>query len=307
MLNLNTSEDYKKLIDSFDKFAKLYIKIKNCENNYNNDFKYVYYNSQLGFTLQSQLLLAPICYEDKDDVINQKIDLVSKYIDMLIYSRAINYKSCDYSTIKNYVFDLTKKIRRLSVNDLSKVLVDSYNSLDYNFAGLEELRLNGFTKKYIKHMLARVTAFIEESCDTTSNFVNYVNRDLKNPYEVEHITPDHYEWYITEYSSPVEFTDNRNRIGDLLLLPKSINASLNDKKYDYKVKKYCSNEGNIYAASLGQITYTNNPRFTNFIRNNNLNFKPYESFGKEQIHERFKLVLQLVDLIWNVRNLKIKK
>ena len=153
-------------------------------------------------------------------------------------------------------------------------------------------------------MLARITGFIEESSDMSSNYINYVNSYLKDPFEVEHITPNHYEWYEDEYASKEQFDSYRDSIGDLLILPKSINASLNDSKYDVKVKKYCSSEGNIYAASLGEITYKNNPRFIRFIEENNLNFKPYDNFGKTEIEERFNLVKSLVDMIWNTDNLR---
>ncbi len=63
--------------------------------------KYVYYNAQINFTLQPQLLLAPVCYEDSWPVIVEKINLVARFIDVLIVSRVTNYRSVDYSTIKN--------------------------------------------------------------------------------------------------------------------------------------------------------------------------------------------------------------
>ncbi|MBR0058515.1 MAG: hypothetical protein IJP99_04175 [Methanobrevibacter sp.] len=47
-------------------------------------------------------------------------------------------------------------------------------------------------------------------------------------------------------------------VGTLLLLHKSINASLNDLTYEKKLKKYCSNGGNIYSESLRQQAYENN-------------------------------------------------
>lgn len=303
-LNLSSSEDYIKIIKEIDRYSDLYIKIKKYENEFNEDFKYIYYNARLGFTLQTQLLFAPLCETDSEEIINKKLDLVSKFIDMYIYSRVINYKSCGYNTIKHFVFNLTKKIRRLSVDQLSQVLIETINTLDYKMDTLHEWKLNNFTKIYMKHMLARITGFIEESSDMSSNYVNYVNSYLKDPFEVEHITPNHFEWYEDEYASKEQFDSYRDSIGDLLILPKSINASLNDSKYDVKVKKYCSSEGNIYAASLGKITYKNNPRFIRFIEEKNLNFKPYDNFGKTEIEERFNLVKSLVDMIWNIDNLK---
>ncbi|MBQ7202045.1 DUF262 domain-containing protein [Candidatus Saccharibacteria bacterium] len=305
ILHLNESNDYEEIIDKFVYFADIYLSIKKYENEFAQNHSYIYYNSHLGFTLQSQLLLAPICYNDTSDTVNKKLDLTSKFIDLYIYSRVVNYKSCDYSTIKNYVFNTTKRIRNRSVEELSNELKELLKEFDFKLTAINEWQLNGFTKKYMKHMLARITGFIEESTDATNNYIQYINRDLKDPYEVEHITPDHFDWYKDKYYNEQEFISFRNNIGDLLLLPKSINASLKDEKYDYKVKKYCSNEGNIYAASLGEITYQNNPRFLNFIKENGLNFKAYNEFGKDQIIEREKLVEKLVSIIWNINNLNV--
>ena len=85
----------------------------------------------------------------------------------------------------------------------------------------------------------------------------------------------------------------------MLLLHKSINASLNDSRYDYKLAKYCSNEGNIYTESLGQLAYQNNPKFKKFIADNGLTFQAYDQFGKAEISERVTLLIQLVQLVWN--------
>ena len=74
---------------------------------------------------------------------------------------------------------------------------------------------------------------------------------------------------------------------------------MNDSKYDYKLKKYCSNEGNIFSESLGELAYQNNPKFLKFIADNNLGFKPYTSFGKREITERIAVLTDLIKLVWN--------
>ena len=108
-----------------------------------------------------------------------------------------------------------------------------------------------------------------------------------------------YEWFTAEYSNQNDFRRWGNSIGALLLLHKSINASLNDAKYDYKLKKYCSNEGNIYTESLDELAYQNNHKFEKFIADNNHGFKAYASFGKSEITERIVVLVDLVKLVWN--------
>ncbi|WP_407384472.1 DUF1524 domain-containing protein [Holdemanella porci] len=219
---------------------------------------------------------------------------------MLIVSRVTNYRSVDYSTIKNFVFNVTKDIRMTDIPTLKQKLEQQYINLAFDPAtALSDLRLNSFTKKYIKNILARITGFIEEQTGVASNYGNYMNTQTKNPFEIEHIITDHYEWFTAEYSDQDDFRRWRNSIGALLLLHKSINASLNDAKYDYKLKKYCSNEGNIYTETLGDLAYQNNPKFKKFIADNNLGFKSYTSFGKNEITERIAVLVDLVKLVWN--------
>lgn len=234
--------------------------------------KYVYYNAQVNFTLQPQLLLAPICYEDSWPVIIDKLNVTARFIDILIVSRVTNYRSVDYSTIKNFVFNVTKDIRMTDLSTLKQKLQQQYINLEFDpAAALPNFRLNSFTKKYIKNILARVTGFIT----------------------------DHYEWFTDEYTDQDDFRRWRNSIGALLLLHKSINASLNDAKYEYKLLKYCSNEGNIYTESLGNSAYLNNPKFKKFIEDNNLGFKACAQFGKKEITERIAVLSDLVKLVWN--------
>ena len=225
---------------------------------------------------------------------------MARFIDLLIVARITNYKSVDYSTIKNYVFNVTKNIRRCSIDNLKERLKQYYENLDYNPAtALPDLRLSTFTKKYIKNMLARITGYIEEQMGVASNYCNYMNIQTKNPFEIEHIIADHYEWFTDEYADQEDFRRWRNSFGALLLLHKSINASLSDSKYSYKLSKYCSNEGNIFTESLGEQAYQNNPQFKKFVADNGLAFKPYKQFGKAEITERLQLLVQLVGLVWN--------
>ena len=90
-----------------------------------------------------------------------------------------------------------------------------------------------------------------------------------------------------------------NNIGDLLLLPESVNKSLKDKRYPEKLSAYHGPKGNVYSASLTEEAYNNNPRFNRFMEVYGLMFKPYSEFGKKEITERGQLIIQLVSLIWN--------
>lgn len=178
-------------------------------------------------------------------------------------------------------------------------LNQNYVALNFNISTICYLQLNKKNKRYIKNILARITSFIEERTSGTPNYEEYMTAII-DPYELEHILCNNFERYRDEFSRE-EFDTWRDSIGALLLLRKSINASLSDSNYSQKLIKYCSTEGNIYAASLGEHTYQNNPRFVRFVDENNLCFKPFDKFGKEEIRYRIAVVVQLVKLIWNTK------
>ena len=92
-----------------------------------------------------------------------------------------NYRSVDYSTIKNFVFNVTKDIRMTDIPTLKQKLEQQYINLTFDpAAALSDLRLNSFTKKYIKNILARITGYIEEQTGVASNYCNYMNTVYEN-------------------------------------------------------------------------------------------------------------------------------
>ena len=298
-LGLNSSDDFERFIEEFCKFADIYIRIKRREWTFDEKQPYLYYNAALSFTLQSQLCLAPIRTEDVGDTIERKILLVSRFIDILIYTRAVNYRSMDYSTIKYAMFQLTKRIRGLDVDQLAAQLGKEVADLGMSIEDAwGDFRLNFYTKKYIRHMLARITDYVERGCDQPGHYLDYVAIKSKRPFEVEHIITDHFEWYQDEYGSREEFDATRNRPGNLLLLDKSTNASINDDRYPQKLPVYGSEKGNALSAALVAASYQHNPRFLKFMGETGFAFKPYDTFSRDEIAERSLLVESLALALW---------
>ena len=300
-LGLVSSEDFDAFIVEFCKFADLYIRIKHYERAFDEKQPYIYYNAALNVTLQAQLCLAPVRIEDLGDTIDRKLKLMSRFIDIYTYTRVTNYKSMDYSTIKYAVFQITKRVRDLGVKELADQLSKEVAELGISMRDAwSNFRLNFYTKKYIRHMLARITDYVERSCDQPGHYLEYVAQKSKRPFEVEHIITDHYEWYQNEYGSREEFDAVRNMPGNLLLLDKSTNASINDSRYPKKMEVYASDRGNALSAALVKSSYNNNPRFCKFVEQSGFEFKPYDSFGREQIAERSELLGALAMTLWAV-------
>ena len=191
------------------------------------------------------------------------------------------------------MFDLIAVLRQ----KLNQEEVTFEGSASKGSTGVDGLGLNQFSRRYIYHLLARTTAFVERNAGKPDLFDKYVDRKSRNPYDIEHIWADKYDRYQPECSTQQDFQDWRNHVAGLLLLPADVNRSLQDKPYDQKAPHYAKQ--NLYAASLTAATYEHEPQFKQFRTANNLPFKPYESFGKAEQTERRELVEKLVNLVWS--------
>lgn len=177
--------------------------------------------------------------------------------------------------------------------------------MELTLEGIDGFYLNQFTRRYMLHILSRMTYYVEEQSGINSNFADYVNREQKNPYDIEHIWADDYTQgnHQLEFSTEEEFKDFRNRFGGLLILPKDKNRSLQDMEYSKKVIKYDSE--NLLARTLNQNCYNNNPLFLCFMNNTQLPFKPYAQFNKAELIERQSLYKEICKKIWDVNKIDV--
>jgi hypothetical protein len=301
-MKLVKSKDYEDFVlKQFDKFSQLYLDLKKYSATLTPGFEYVFYNADRNFTLQYQLILAAIDpLETKEDS-DKKIKLVSCFLDLYFTRRIFNYKTVDYSSIVYNVFILSKRIRRRSLSNLLDVCKQEIREMEFQLEKVDEFRLNGWTIRYMLHILARVTDYIETQSGLPTNFHNYINREIKNPYDIEHVICDHHDWFSDEYPEKEAFDRHRNKFGGLLLLPMDKNRSLNDLTFERKLPIYFGE--NLLAKSLNSDCYQNNPQFKRFIEREGLSFTAYSDFDKKALLERQELYEELAKKIWDINNL----
>jgi len=298
-LNLKKSKDYEAFIlKNMVKYAEIYIRILHYSKNIEPGFEFVYYNAKRDFTFQSQLILSSISLHDNDILVDKKIKIVSWFIDYLITLRVFNFKTLTYSSIRNNIFEITLKIRNQELNSIKTLFLEEIDSWEFSFEGIKEFYLNQYSRRYMLHILARITHFVEVSSDvSTSSFEKYILKKQKNPFDLEHILPDDYSKCKKEFSTELEFNTWRNKFGALLILPSDKNRSFKAKEYKQKVKMYYAE--NLLAQSLHPDCYISNPRFIRFKDDNKLEFKHLKKFTKIEITERQTLYESIAKLIWN--------
>lgn len=266
----------------------------------------IHFNAQNNFTLQYPSLLAPLAPRDNDEIIRKKLRVVAMYLDIVINRRIWNFKSTDYSTMQYTMFQLViLPIRGKPLNELVDILVARLEADEDTFAKNERFYLHGMNGRQIHRMLARMTDYVEIQSGMASRYSEYVQRRGKNGYEVEHIWANHPERHHDEFSHPSDFVEHRNRIGGLLLLPKSFNASYGDMPYEQKREHYFGQ--NILAKCLHDRAYSNDPGFRRFRDQSGLAFKPYTAFRKPDLEERQQLYRALAERIWSPETLRNEK
>jgi uncharacterized protein with ParB-like and HNH nuclease domain len=299
LLGLKEQKDFIRFIeDDFCFYSKWHETVSKASRKLTDGLEHIFYNAQIGFTQQHQVLLSPIKKDDTEEIIQKKLQAVAVYLDIFLNRRMWNYRNNGYSALSYTMFQLMLSIRNKSLPELIEVLCKRLNEETETFVKSREVfHLHGMNRKHIKHILARMTDYLEKKSGLKSDYKNYVTLRGKNRYEVEHIWANHPERHKDEFSHNTEFDQHRNLIGGLLLLPKPFNASYGDMTYKKKLPHYHGQ--NILAKSLHPKTYEHNPNFKRFIAESGLNFKPYEEFNKEALSERQKLYEELAETVWN--------
>ena len=304
-LGLKTGEDFFRFIsDEMVFYTRQYERIRRASLKPVEGLEPVYDVSAFNFTLQYPLLLAPLQITDSPEVINRKIRAVAIFLDILVARRAVNYLSMTYGAMSYAAFLIMSDIRGMElpvlVQTLSRRLAeqgcDFDGTADGRRKGFAGFGLNQWSKRYIKVLLARMTAHLEAESGIDSSPAKYLVEG-KGRYEIEHIWADQYARHRDEFPSQADFADYRNSFGDLLLLPKSFNASYGDLPYGKKREHYVSQ--NMLAWSLHEKCYERNPGFLGYVEKQDLPFRPMAEFRKADLDERHELYRQLADRVWD--------
>lgn len=256
------------------------------------------YLATLGFTLHPMVLLAPLDPADEESVIIDKLQAVATFLDILLVWRQWNYRTISYSGMQYAMFNVMVAARKeRDPKALRQRLFDMLLKEEETFDSSGDLRLHQRNSWFIRTFLARITDYVETSAGNPSHFLEFMDTKAKNRYEIEHIWADKFEEHEDEFSHPNDFAEFRNRVGDLLLLPKKFNASYSAKPYRVKRPHYFGQ--NLLARSLDAQAYEMDPGFRTFVNTSQLPFRAHETFLKADIQERQELYRQIAKRIWN--------
>lgn len=296
-MNLVRPKDYKDFVlTEMTRVTDIYLRMKKYGSTLISGYEEVFYNEDRDLTYQTMLAVAAIRNDDPEDVVEKKIRMTAKFVDDFATIRIINFKKVNWNTNKYLLFRVMRDIRNADCKTMGMVYVRTLRRMDITIEGIRRFGLNQFSGRYMLHILARFTSYVNVLMGNPSHFEDYVDRKRQgNTYDIEHILPDKYEDYKESFTDYDDFEYTRNQIGNLILLTRDRNRSYQAMKYSEKVQKYLGD--NILAQALNGTAYTNNPKF--LVVANEYGFHAISVFDKQSIANRAEIYMRMASDIWN--------
>ncbi len=297
-IGLQAPAEYRRFVEhDFMRLSDRYLELIRGRWEIDEGLEAVYHNAWAGVPLQLSVILAAVTPDDDARTFKEKATLVAGALEIYVVRRIVNSRNSGYSTVVYTMFNLMKSVRNRPTEEVREVLARWLDNEPERLDGILRLRLTRRNRWHIRYILARITAWLDAELETGVTFDDYIAPGRKNSFEVEHIWADHFDRHTHEFANAYEFEEHRNKIGDLLLLPKDFNASFGDMAYEQKVEHYYAQ--NPLARSLHPRTYQNNPSFLRLRETYGLAFRAYPSaFTKANIDERQELYRDLAEIIW---------
>lgn len=296
-MSLAKPKDYKDFVlTEMTRVTDIYLRMLKYSSTLISGYEEVFYNATRDLTYQTMLAVAAIRNDDPEDIVKKKIQMTAKFVDDFATIRIINFKKVNWNTNKYLLFHVMQDIRNADCKTIGMVYVRTLRRMDVTVEGIRRFSLNQFSGRYMLHILARFTSYVNVLMGNPSHFEDYVDRKRQgNTYDIEHILPDKYEDYKDSFIDYDDFESTRNQIGNLILLTRDKNRSYQAINYSEKVQKYVGD--NVLAQALNSTAYTNNPKFLAVA--NEYGFHAIPTFDKQSIADRAEIYMRMASDIWN--------
>lgn len=185
-----------------------------------------------------------------------------------------------------YLLELISENRGIETED-----VFSYYS--FRDTGIE------LNKRFVRYFFARVEYFIAKNTHLKMkhNFYDLVvNTGSVNGFHIEHILSNNEENLELFDHDRERFEQERNRLGGLLLLKGRDNISSNNEGYSEKLKTYSNTL--YWNETLREDNYKSKLDFDSMMSEFDLEFRPMNIFGPEELEERQKLLFSIAKIVW---------
>lgn len=309
-LNHNDVKVKSFLRNIFIYYTNLYLRLLRYRSELVDGYESVYYNTINKMNQQTLLILSACDLNDPNE--DLKIQIVSKEMDRLfcLLSLQQGYESNAFGRI---IYEISAKIRNGSIESIRPAFDAALISLlkeakgeqtiqsTWNYNYFRNAGYSSCSRQFLRYVLARLDLFL---CKNTKTEMHYDFRKMATSgkaFHIEHILSDNDDnrnLFLDTEGSPdgALFTQERNRLGGLLILKGPDNQSSNNESYQNKLKTYSGTL--LWNESLREDLYKSNKDLISWIEANKVNMHSMSSFGKEELEERHKLLFDLFSKIW---------
>jgi len=294
------------LDNDFKYFTSLYLKIWAATQTENPAYPHVFLNRLNEMDGQFLLILSSCRFNDSEE--EAKIRTVAAELDRL-FSLLQLQNAYDSNAFTERLYRISADIRDKPVQDIrpafDRHLIEELSRqrsatvtepFQYTFFRNTGINLNPRFKRYF---FARVERFLAEH---TNMRMKHAIEDLVlktgpvNGFHIEHILSHNSQNKDLFDNNEELFEQERNRLGGLLLLRGRDNISSNNELYTNKLQSYANTL--YWNETLRIDSYKSKLAMDDLKKNFNLDLRPYDSFGPEELESRQKLLFDISSLIW---------
>ena len=200
-------------------------------------------------------------------------------------------------TIEFNYYQWAQKIRALDgenslTNLLSEMAADRQKKINLFSTFFLELTTNDIQKFRVKYILAKLSQHLELAAygseEKYINLSNYIDS-----YEIEHIFPKNPSKEAMKEFGEFEVEEIVERIGNLLLIEKSLNSYLGNQEYSRKRKTYCESKL-LLTSNLFQRTKIGKTMIDDAVSG----LEQFKTWNEQSVIKRQEMLYELAKEVW---------
>jgi uncharacterized protein with ParB-like and HNH nuclease domain len=173
--------------------------------------------------------------------------------------------------------------------------IDKFVSLSNEFnSAFRELTESKIATYRIRYVLAKITQFVDNQAYSNAS---QLDRYLDKSITIEHILPKSVNPELrSKFDKPNEYGSYVEKLGNLVLLEKTINSSLSDSTYDAKKSGYKQSQLLLPRSLVEKPGVGNNTQLNRTV--NHLNLTQFDVWDSKAIDKRQEMLINLARLVW---------
>lgn len=242
--------------------------------------------------------MAPISKLDDEETILKKLNTVSSFIDILVVTRAINYKGNSQSFLRYIIYSLVKEIRNKSLDELKVILKEKLYSNKETLESLDKYTYTNGSRKFIHYLFARCILYVERTKYNNSeiNMNSLMVARKQNRFVLAPIISDFIK-YKEHFKKEETFNLTEKKIGNYILIPNPISVGFCSDNSPSKINRI-SKEFNL-TKTLANSYYTN-LESNDYLKS--IGFSEFKDF-KNTIENRTNAMNNLIREIWDIEKI----